>query len=373
MRVLPFRAIYPNLDFITSNDSFFESVKEEYSHHRANGFFLRASEAGIYLYEIAGRDRTYLGLIATVDIQDYLDGRIKKHEQTLTEKEQVQIQLLLRRNAAVKPVLLGYPRVEAIDRRLSEQRNSAVPFLEVFFERDRETHRLWQITDPGTTQAIQTLFLDFVPQTYIADGHHRATISAILHQRMANRPEGPGFERLLCALFGSDQLEILDYNRVIDGLHDLSSTRFMAQMARYFKIKALNEPVAPRRKHELILFVNKEWYRLRWRKQVLKGYKDHEVVLDTMLLNEKVLAEVFGIEDVRNDGRVQYVEGPLGLEGLRQRTLQSEYNVGFALYPVQLDEMIRLVDAGETLPPKSTWFEPRMKNGLIVYPFSDAG
>jgi uncharacterized protein (DUF1015 family) len=367
MRIIPFRAHYPNLDFITSPDSFFESVRDEYSDHLANGFFHPTAAEGLYLYQIEGRGRRYTGLIAMIDIQDYLDGRIRKHEQTLTEKEQLQIQLLMKRNAIIKPILLGYQRVDAIEEWLEKQCEARPPSMEVVFEKWGETHRIWQMADAASLKYAQELFSRLVSHTYIADGHHRATIAAILHQRMSGQPEGNKYNRLMCALFGSDQLEILDFNRVIDGLRELSPTHFMARLGGLFKVKILKGPAPPRRKHEIILFFNREWYRLRWRRSVLNSYREHEVILDTMLLNEKVLRDVLGITDIRNDARIQYVEGPLRVEGVRQRTLLSEYNIGFCLYPVQWNELTRLVDAGEVLPPKSTWFEPRMKNGLVVY------
>ncbi len=367
MRILPFQALYPNLDFITSSDSFFDSVKEEYGDYLTDGFFHSADQEGIYLYRIESRKQKFTGLIANIDIENYLEGRIKKHEQTLTEKEQIQIQLLMKRNAIIKPVLLGYRKKNLIDQWLEKQSEAHPPFLKTYFEKKEETHSLWQITDPTELQYIQELFARLVPHTYIADGHHRITTSAILHQRMIARSQKSPYNRLFCALFASNQLNILNFNRVIDGLHDISATRFMAQIAALFKIKPLDEPAYPQRKHELTLFMEKEWYRLRWRKSVLKNYKNHKVTLDTMLLNEKVLRDIFGIKDVRNDHRIEYVGGALGLDGIRQKTLQSKYNVGFCLYPVQWKEMTTLVDAGEVLPPKSTWFEPRMKSGLIMY------
>lgn len=370
MRITPFQAIYPRLNFITSTDSFFDSVKEEYNHHLANGFFLRTDEEGVYLYEIVGRERNYIGLIANIDLEDYAEGKIKKHEQTMTEKEQLQIQLLLRRKAIVKPVLLCYPQVDAIKHWLLEQKQKSEPFLEAFFERNQETHRIWQVTNETAVKNIRKLFANQVAKAYVADGHHRIAAAAILRRNMADQPGGQRYGRLLCALFGSDQLEILDYNRVVDGLHDLSPTKFMALLSRYFNIKPLTGPAPPRRKHELTMFLQKEWYRLRWRKRVLKKHKHREVLLDTMLLNEHILGEILGMEDVRKDTHVEYVIGPLGLEGLRKKTLQSPYNVGFALHPIYLKDMMQLVDFGQVLPPKSTWFEPRMKNGLIVYPFS---
>lgn len=368
MRLIPFRAIYPKLDYITSNDSFFDSVSEAYPDHQANGFFQQTQGAGVYLCQISSPQRTYTGLISCVNFQDYLDGNIKKHEQTLAEKEQKQIQLLLKRQAVVKPILLAYPQKEAIENYLLDYCRRKKPFLDAFFEQEQTHHRVWAVQQQEEILQIQRLFVRHVPTTYIGDGHHRTTIAAILNQRT---PEDGLIQpnpcpHLLCALFSSAQLEILNFNRVVDALSEYTPSRFMARLAKVFEIEILKEPDFPRRKHQLTLFVNREWYRLAWREKVLKARREQEVILDTLLFNQEVLQKILNIEDLRTDVRVQYVEGPLGLEGLRRKTLQNEFNAGFCLYPVQLDEVIRLADAGRVLPPKSTWFEPRMKNGLIA-------
>ena len=366
MRLEAFRASYPNLDFITSNDSFFDTVKVDFLDHQAGGFFHKSTKKAIFVYQIKGSSRAYNGLIACLNIHDFIDGHIRKHEQTITEQEQKQIQLLIKRKAVVKPILLGYRRIEEVENWLQLQIAQKAPFQEIYFEREDQTHRFWEITDPVEIEQARDLFARYVNQTYIADGHHRTTTTAIMYGRRPPSKYPNPYRRLLCALFGSEQLEVLPYHRIISGLSEYTPSRFMARLSQLFDIEVLEKAEVPRAKYELLLFVHREWYRLRWRPHVLNEYSDQAVILDTMLLNEKVLKGIIGIEDVRNDTRIEYVDGQQGLEGLRIKTLENENKAGFYLFPVQLDEIIQLADINQMLPPKSTWFEPRMKNGLTV-------
>jgi uncharacterized protein (DUF1015 family) len=367
MHIKPFQALYPKLEYITSTDSFFDSAKEEYSEYVETGFYNKFSRKAFFVHQIRSPRRKYTGIVACSDIEDYLRGKIKKHEHTLPSKEQKQLQLLLKRRAAVKPVLLTYPEVPAISEwtlRLIEDRP---PFLEVHFDAERQSQLLWEVCDDRHIREIQQLFAEKVPTAYIADGHHRTTSVALLFQRTRKPALKERYRNLFCAFFPSSDLDIQDFNRVVEGLNQLSLTRFMAKIAQLFEIKILEKPIRPRRKHEILLFLNREWYLLRWKPQILETCREDAVVLDSHLLNELVLKDILGIDDVRTDQRVDYVAGPEGLEGLWKRATSKESCIGFCLYPVQLEEMITLADQGKALPPKSTWFEPRIKNGLIIY------
>lgn len=369
MQIMPFQAIYPNLDFITSADSFFDNVKEEYNEYFESGFFNKTAQEALYIYQIHTKNRVFHGLIACVDVKDFLAGRIKKHEETLSDKEQKQIQLILRRKAAVKPVLLAYPQVDRIHALLSQYAKNKASFFEVEFGKEQSRHIFWEIVDGATIQQIQTLFQQDVPCAYIADGHHRTSSVAALFDRLQHRSNALDYRQLFCAFFPSSDLEILDFNRVVDGLSDISLTTFMAKLSQVCEIEVLEQAQKPTQKHEMTMFLNREWFKLRWKERVLLAYSAMPAILDCTLLNEKILQPILGIEDVRTDLRVEYIESPRGLDGVRMQTLKKETNIGFCLYPVQLDEVITLANAGQTLPPKSSWFEPRMKNGLIVKDF----
>ncbi len=369
MNLNPFQAVFPKLEYITSADHFFSTVKEDYPEYVLSGFFEKSSTAGLYVYQIKQKNRTFLGLIGCVDIEDYTSGNIIIHEKTLAAKEQQQIHLLLKRGAQVKPILLTHPRIDNLDDLLRELTKTKTPYYEVDFDLEKERHTFWEILDGTTIQKIQALFKKEIPQSYIADGHHRSSATALMNDRTKADNEEKSYDQILCAFFPTSELEIYDFNRVIEGLGEVSPTYFMARLSQLFDIEELVVPRKPLKKHELTLFINKEWYQLTWRKEVLEEYQKEPVILDVQLLNEKVLKGILNIEDVRMDLRVKYVEGPQGLEGIKGKTLKNEQRIGFCLYPVDMEDFIKISDVGSTLPPKSTWFEPRIRNGLIVKDF----
>lgn len=366
MHIKPFQAVYPNLDFITSPDSFFNSVREEYLEYYHSGFFTKTAQEALFIYRIKDPVRQYTGLIACADIRDYLAGNIKQHEHTLAAKEQQQMQLMLRRRAAVKPVLLAYKQVEAINQWIERYILRRDPFFEIRSEENGEYHFLWEVRDGQSIRALQDLFEQHVPCAYIADGHHRTSTTSLMYSKALDGKHQGDYHLLLCALFPSSDIDILDFNRVVFGLNGHSAPAFMAHIARYFEIGLLDGPRKPAEKHEITMLLNREWYSLRWKEHVLLEYHDEEVVLDAMLLDEKVLARILGVEDVRTDHRILYLEGPKGLEGIQNAVAKGEEAVAFCLYPVKLEELMKVADAGKVMPPKSTWVEPRIKNGLIV-------
>jgi uncharacterized protein (DUF1015 family) len=367
MRISPFQAIYPNFDYITSPDSFFGTVKQDFREYYDSGFFHRSGGEGFYIYQIRNARRTHTGLLACMDIRDFLEGRLKKHEHTLPAKEQRQMHLLLHRRAMVKPVLATYPDVPEIKAVFEAYEKEHAPFFTAQFEESEEEHVFWEVSEKEAIEQIRDLFREKVPGAYIADGHHRTSCTALLYQRRQGKGDDHKFSRLLCAFFPVHELEVFDYNRVVEGLEDISLTTFMAKISQLFHIQVLEEGRKPLHKHEIIMLLNHEWFQLKWKQSILDLHQDEPVVLDASLLDEHVLGEILGMEDVRTDDRIKYVEGIAGLSGFRSGVLRNEHNVGFLLYPVYLDDMILVSDKQQVMPPKSTWFEPRMKNGLIVH------
>ena len=366
MRIKPFQAVYPNLNFITSPDEFFGTVKERYPEYRESGFFNKTAQESLYVYQIKAPHRVYTGIIACTDVRDYLDGKIKKHENTLAAKEQQQMHLMLQRGAIVKPILLTYPDVPKLNKLILKITKQQEAFYEVLFEKQNQVHSFWELSDGQQIQQIQDLFKAKIPETYIADGHHRTSTTALMHKRLGHQKGEPNYDQVLCAFFPSKELDVHDYNRVVDGLTDMSLTTFMAKISQIFEIEILKKERKPKEKHEIVMYVNREWFALRWKTKVLKAYKNEKVLLDVTLLNEKVLHDIIGITDVRTDLRVKYVEGPKGVEDIRNKTNKSDTKIGFMLYPVRLEDLMTIADAEQVMPPKSTWFEPRIKNGLIV-------
>ena len=369
MEINPFQAVYPSLDYITSADFFFATVKEAYSDYRKNGFFQKSAEDAIYVYQIKTSDKAYTGLIGCATVQDYLDNKIKKHENTLASKEQQQLQLMVKRGAAVKPILLTYPTVDAIEKIINQQIKKIKPFFSVSFEDSSEAHTIWKIEEGPTIQKIQDTFAKKVPHAYIADGHHRSSTSALMAQKMKAKKKKGQYDQILAAFFAVKELSIYDYNRVVEGLDDRTMARFMAEISRVFDIKILKKAAKPRKKFELTMLIGEEWFRLKWKKATLAKYKKENVLLDASLLDQEVMKNIMKIKDTKTDNRITYVEGPKGFEQISKRTRKDGNKIAFCLYPVVIDDLFKVADAGAIMPPKSTWFEPRVKNGLLVLEF----
>jgi uncharacterized protein (DUF1015 family) len=205
-----------------------------------------------------------------------------------------------------------------------------------------------------------------VPRTYIADGHHRTTSVALLQEQFRDQPSGSDFDNLFCIFIGADELDILDFNRVIQVSEDLSPVQFMGYLSEAFTIKRLAGPRRPAHKYEIILYTNDVWHALQWKPGILGRFPKEQVLLDVSLLNEFVLKEMLGMHDIRTDSRITYIDGSRGIEGV-QRTVDAGRNrIGFILFPVSLDDMMHIADKGESLPPKSTYFEPRIRTGMMV-------
>jgi uncharacterized protein (DUF1015 family) len=370
MHIKPFKAIFPNLEYLQSVDSFFSTVKEDYPDYMESGFFSRSEEDAIYVYQIRRGARQFTGVICSSKIEDYLNGRIKKHECTIAAKEQRQLQLLLRRKAIVKPVLLTYPDVPEIDDLTQNIINAYQPTFDITFEEEGARHLVWRVTHLDLIAAFQDLFEKYVPYTYIADGHHRTSTNALLYNR-AKAPElRKRYNELLSAFFPASQIDIYDFNRVVTLDDSVSMSSFLVQLSDLFNMKPLDHPRKPKGKFEIIMHIEPdEWYSLQWKVKILEQYKGESVLLDCSLLDEWVLKNILKLENLKENLQITYVEGPKGLDGIQKKVRKNNQAVGFCLYPVQFDEMIALVDEGKVLPPKSTWFEPRMKNGLVVLEF----
>lgn len=367
MNITPFRAIYPNLDLIAEPDAFFASVKADFPIYTADGFFLEDDELGFYVYDIVTPNRTHSGIVACTDVNDYFDGRVMRHEHTLVSREVRMKELFLQRNALIKPVLMSYRRDSKLDKIMDKARARA-PFMEITLDGGHE-HVFYKISDPSVIKRIAKRFRKKVSKGYIADGHHRCVTSARLYEQFQDKAPDKDFSRILCLLMPFEDLVIHDYNRVVEILHEFSPTLFMARMSKLCHITPLLQPSKPREKYELTMYLLKEWYRLTWKKSVLKRYQKEGIILDGAILNREVLGDILGITDVREDQRLKYVQGMSGITGLMRQAEKSIFRVAFCLYPVQMEEIVQVTEGHKTLPPKSTWFEPRIKNGVLSVSF----
>ncbi len=335
-----------------------------YRNYVADELYQKVPEPALFIYQIQSVTGEHTGLVALNEVEDFFDGKVKKHEATLGEREKQQTDLFLRWEAVLKPVLLTYPAVPGISAWLNGQIQKSKPLFVAKFKQGKVHHRVWAVTDESAIEALQDLFTQNVKSTYIADGHHRTTTMAMLHELREEYP-AYDFDHLFCAFFATDQLDILDYNRAAEIPADMTATQFMAHISRVFDIEMLESERRPMDKHEIVMCLRKEWYSLHWRSEIVQGMDEQNALLDATLLNERVLGNILGIRDVRSDTRVTYIDGSKGLKGLL-KAASSRNRVGFALYPVHFADMMFLADAGEILPPKSTYFEPRLKSGLLV-------
>ena len=360
MKILPFTASYPNLQKVPHTDAFFETVKFQYQEYTAEGMFEKNPQEAIFIYRITDKDGgKQTGLVVCNDINDYLDGLMKKHEKTIVNNEARQSELLQKRGAAIKPILLIYPSVAAINQLIDKCLDSIKKFY--IIEIGEEKHCFWQINDPDTIAQFQQLFNDEVPVSYIADGHHRSASFAELHQKAPTEKTA----KMLCAYFPQEKVVLKEFNRIVADLGSMTPDSFLTQLTQLFKIKVLKRGEKPYTKHEMTLFLEGNWFALYWRKAELKEFAKGLVHLDVHLLNEKILKPMFGIKNIRTDARVTYIEGDKTIADI-EKACPTE-GVAFCLYPVELEDLIEISKTNGTMPPKSTYFKPRMKNGLLVY------
>lgn len=354
MQLYPFQALLPNLEQIESLQDFFPTVKSKYLKYQTQNLFQATDIPSIFLYEVnQAKRRSYRGIIGTTAVQHYLDKDIKGHEATITAKEQKQLKMLEKRKAQVKPILLTYREVPVIDAWMTQQSRMQPSFQT---EIDGSTHTLWRITNKVDIQILADCFKQYIPATYIADGHHRAASSAKLYKKT------PKYDRIMAAFFSFKDLDILDYNRIVE--HP-QMPKLLKHLRGLFEVKKLIRPAKPKQKYHLSFYYDKQWYSLKWKKAVLE--QQTQVVLDTDLLNSHVLRDLFEIKDIRTAPNISYVGSAEGTKGIEDAVNAAPNRAGFCMYPVSLDDLAALVDLGEMLPPKSTWFEPRMLNGMTIF------
>ncbi|MBK7869312.1 MAG: DUF1015 domain-containing protein [Saprospiraceae bacterium] len=366
MHIQPFQALYPDQQMVASEIAFFDTTKENYSHFLQHNFFYKMNSPAIFLYQIQSLRRIYTGVLASTDLKDYTQGNIKKHEHTIRTEEEKQMRLTLERRAAVKPVLLTYAENELIDQWIEQYISTHSTFLEINFSEEEQIHRIWAVQEQTEILQIQQLFRDQVAHAYIADGHHRMSAMELICETNENEALRQAYSEVYCAFFPSGQLDILEFNRVVQLPENLSIENLLQSFESLFIIEPLTASTKPSQLHEMTLCTSQGWYRLCWKHSILLEYTDMPVVLDTMLLNEQVIDKLLHISDVRYDQRIEYVDAAKGLNAIQQKIIKNPNLIGFCLYPVQFNDLKNLVEAGGTMPPKSTWFEPRMKNGLIV-------
>lgn len=373
-KISPFRAALPDLSDIISFDDFFGSAKRKFSMYLSDGIYYQNKKESLYIYRIKRPHRSHTGLLACTNVLDYINGEIKKHENTLAAKEAKMMRLLEERQALIKPILLTYPNVLEIDALINRITTSTPPSFHIPFQ--DEEHIFWKIDDPIRIEALTSAFEKHVKESYICDGHHRAKTSESLYKRYLKSNEltttKVQFNSMLVAYFPASEVEIHNYNRVIADLGALSQEDFLEQLTTYYNIEPLEKNYTPISKYEMGMYLDTQWYKLSL-KEAYHPLPDipTKETLDVYFLNKFVLEGILQIEDVRTEPDIKYVEGPKGAFSLERKVREGKAKIGFNLYPVALEDLIKISDEQDTLPPKSTWIEPRMRNGFIAHLYKE--
>lgn len=334
-----------------------------------DGSFVKEEQDCYYIYELTMNGRIQTGLAACASIDDYEQGVIKKHENTRAEKEQDRINHVNACNAQTGPIFLAYrsnPTINDVVNMVKKKES-----LYDFVSEDGIRHRVWVVSDPAQVETVEAAFAS-ISEIYIADGHHRAASAVRVGQmrRMAN-PDYTGEEEynyFLSVLFPDEQLMIMDYNRVIRDLNGLSETEFLDKVSEIFQVELLKgEHIKPGKKGEFSMYLAGNWYRCSIRPEDCSD--DPVEGLDVSLLQKKLLAPVLGITDPKTDVRIDFVGGIRGTEELERRC-QNDCAAAFAMYPTSIQELFAVADADLLMPPKSTWFEPKLRSGLFIHKLS---
>lgn len=335
-----------------------------------NGVLFQDDTEKLYVYRQIWKEYAQTGLVAASSIDDYFSDHIKKHEYTRPKKEQDRIDHMYASGIHSGPVFLTYKDVGAIDA-IIEKITAEAPDYD-FEADDNVRHTLWVINDAADTQALISQFAESVPATYIADGHHRAASSAKVGTRMREElgtytGEEP-FNYFLSVLFPASQLNIIDYNRVVKDLNGLDKDIFLTALDNQFYVTPEATAFVPAQQHQFGLYLDRQWYKLIAKEG---SYEENDPVngLDVAILQQNVLDAILDIKDPRTDDRVDFVGGIRGLQELEQRVNSGEMAAAFSLYPVSIEQLMRIADEGMVMPPKSTWFEPKLRSGMVVHQF----
>lgn len=348
----------------------YDKAVENYTLFKDKGWLVQEETAKFYIYAQTMDGRTQYGIVAAASIDDYLNGIIKKHELTRPDKEEDRMIHVRINNANIEPVFFTYPAVADIDEIVEKiVKNQAATYD--FVSEDGFGHHFWVIEEAAVNQRLEQLFKDKVPYTYVADGHHRTAAAALVgaEKRKAN-PDYTGdeeFNFFLAVHFPDNQLKIIDYNRVVKDLNGLSSEQLLEKLALDFDVLEKGAEIyKPAKLHEFSMYLDGKWFCLTAKEGT---YNDNDPigVLDVTILSEQILAKYLDIKDLRTSKRIDFVGGIRGLGALKDRVDSGEMGIAFALYAVSMQQLIDIADSGNIMPPKTTWFEPKLRSGLVIH------
>lgn len=365
------------IDFPENTDEHSQEVynkaKENFSQFISDGVLFQEDKPLLYIYAQVMDGRRQIGLVASSSVEDYFNDVIKKHEFTRPEKEEDRIRHMETVHAHVGPIFLTYPKNKSVDEVVNGIVSSQKPVYD-FIATDKVQHTVWMVSNENQIAQLVSLFEKEIPFTYIADGHHRtasaAKVGLKLKNQNANHNGTEEYNFFLSVLFPDEQLAIMDYNRTVKDLNGLSNEDFLEKVSSRFIVRGsqLNADTAkPAMLHEFGMYLNGVWYKLEAKTEFIK--QDPIGILDVTILQENILEPLLGIKDVRTDKRIDFVGGIRGLKELERRVDSGEMKVAFALFPVSLKQLMDIADSGNVMPPKSTWFEPKLRDGLFSHLF----
>jgi uncharacterized protein (DUF1015 family) len=345
----------------------YEKARETLQGLTSRGVLFREQAPCYYIYRLTWKGRSQTGLVCLSSVEDYNQGRIRKHEFTRPEKENDRINHIKITGAQTGNVFLAYENVADMDTLVAQWISGHQPAYD-FTAADGVTHTVWVVDDTSAIGEVTQIFATQVPCTYIADGHHRAASAAKVREAMGSAATA-GADYFLTTLFPAAELEIMDYNRVVKDLNGMSAEDFISSLQDDFMITLSAEPVRPSEPHEFGMYLEGQWYILAARKGT---WTDDPIgVLDVTILSHNLLDKILGIRDQRTDKRIDFVGGIRGLSALEQRVDSGEMAVAFSIYPVTIRQLFAIADSGQVMPPKSTWFEPKLRDGLFTHLITD--
>jgi uncharacterized protein (DUF1015 family) len=357
-------------DADTHSEEVYKKSVDNFNKWQKKGWLVQDEKPGFYIYAQTMNDRTQYGIVGCASVDDYLNGIIKKHELTRPDKEQDRMIHVRVNNANIEPVFFAYPAVKEIDDIVNKIVTSEKPEYD-FVSEDGFGHHFWVVKKPETNKLIEKLFNKKVPFTYVADGHHRTAAAALVgkEKRDAN-PKHNGKEEynfFLAVHFPDNQLNIIDYNRTVKDLNGLTPEELIKKLEKGFNIKEKGISIyKPDKLHNFSMYLDGKWYSLSAKENT---YDDNDPigVLDVTILTNQILSPVLDIQDLRRSKRIDFVGGIRGLGELKNRVDSGEMKVAFALFPVSMKQLITIADSGNIMPPKSTWFEPKLRSGLVIH------
>ncbi len=359
----------PGVDDIHSATVYNKSV-ENFEKFQHKGWLVQDGEPMYYVYAQTMNGRTQYGIVGAAACSDYENGIVKKHELTRPEKEEDRMVLTRYLNANIEPVFFAYKAVPEIDQIVKSVVGANKADYD-FTAEDGFGHHFWVIRNAETNRQIEKLFAENVPFTYVADGHHRTAAAARIGiEKTAQNPNHTGDEEynyFMAVHFPDNQLQIMDYNRVVSDLNGLTEDEFLSALKKGFEVEKMGPAIyKPSKLHEFSLYLPGNWYKL---KAKLGAYNDNDPigVLDVTILSNQVLEPILNIKDLRTSKRIDFVGGIRGLGELKNRVDSGEMKAAFALFPVSMQQIIDIADSGNIMPPKTTWFEPKLRSGLVIH------